>query len=382
MIKQIRLKNFEKHKAFDAQFSEGLNIICGRTDAGKSAILRAISWVVRHDTLRTGTITHGETSLRVGVKTTGGTVVRFKDSTGYGYKAGGETFLACASQQPKEVSDALQLTDINIQMQEDPVFFLGLTPGKLAEEVNKIVDLGAIDKCSAWLKSNKTKTSTLAEAAKTKAASLAEQAKALDWVVAAQEAYTQLHTLATGIEHLHRKAESLTLQTDSIRTQQTQQQALRPLLEALDVYVFQAAVIQGAAHSAKTRKQALESILKELSACEGLDQLTLLRGDLGHLAVCEEDLRKKCERHLVLGSLVSGTRALPEKISKFSGLRVALEGIISQKTQTVGLLGKVTDIEKLVNSLKECYNAYPELIKTKADIEEKLGKCPTCGKPI
>jgi len=59
-IKRITLKNFQNHKNTVVDFSDGINIIVGSSDSGKSAILRAINWVMHNKPTRVDFVTNGE----------------------------------------------------------------------------------------------------------------------------------------------------------------------------------------------------------------------------------------------------------------------------------------------------------------------------------
>ena len=48
-LKQITLKNFQSHKDSTIQLDRGLNAIIGPSDSGKSAIIRAIKWVLYNE---------------------------------------------------------------------------------------------------------------------------------------------------------------------------------------------------------------------------------------------------------------------------------------------------------------------------------------------
>jgi len=48
MIKQLTIKNFQSHKKTKLEFSDGVNIIIGQSDSGKTAIIRALNWVVNN----------------------------------------------------------------------------------------------------------------------------------------------------------------------------------------------------------------------------------------------------------------------------------------------------------------------------------------------
>ena len=46
MIKNLLLKNFQSHIDSKIEFDSGFNVICGSSDSGKSALLRALMWVI------------------------------------------------------------------------------------------------------------------------------------------------------------------------------------------------------------------------------------------------------------------------------------------------------------------------------------------------
>ena len=46
MIQSLALKNFQSHKDTLIKFDPGVNVIVGSTDSGKSAIIRALRWLV------------------------------------------------------------------------------------------------------------------------------------------------------------------------------------------------------------------------------------------------------------------------------------------------------------------------------------------------
>ena len=46
MIKDLSLENFQSHKKSSLEFSEGVNVIIGSSDSGKSSIIRSLQWVL------------------------------------------------------------------------------------------------------------------------------------------------------------------------------------------------------------------------------------------------------------------------------------------------------------------------------------------------
>jgi len=59
VVEKITIKNFQSHEETELQFSSGVNVIVGSSDSGKSAILRALKWVVQNKPSGTAFFTEG-----------------------------------------------------------------------------------------------------------------------------------------------------------------------------------------------------------------------------------------------------------------------------------------------------------------------------------
>lgn len=66
-IKSLELNNFQKHEHLLLNFTEGVNVIVGSTDCGKSTIIRAIRWVFYPGELR-GDVVRKEGTKKTSVK--------------------------------------------------------------------------------------------------------------------------------------------------------------------------------------------------------------------------------------------------------------------------------------------------------------------------
>jgi DNA repair exonuclease SbcCD ATPase subunit len=150
MIRSLEIFNFQSHGKSKLNFSEGVNVIVGASDSGKTALIRALRWVVwgrpTGDSIRSNW--GGETS--VALTTEDGTVLRTKDkSDSYVLAAEGReelTFKAFGTTVPQEVSSLLNLSELNLQSQLDSPFLLSMSPGEVATFFNKVAKLESIDK--------------------------------------------------------------------------------------------------------------------------------------------------------------------------------------------------------------------------------------------
>lgn len=65
LLKQVILENFQDHKNSTIDFTSGINLIVGSSDAGKSAILRAINFVFHNNLKGDSFIRHGSSECKV-----------------------------------------------------------------------------------------------------------------------------------------------------------------------------------------------------------------------------------------------------------------------------------------------------------------------------
>ena len=67
MIKSIDIENFQSHKKTRIDFDPGVNVIIGRSDSGKTSILRALNWVINNKPSGEAFIRHGNKEARASI---------------------------------------------------------------------------------------------------------------------------------------------------------------------------------------------------------------------------------------------------------------------------------------------------------------------------
>jgi DNA repair exonuclease SbcCD ATPase subunit len=150
MIKSLEILNFQSHEKTKLNFHDGVNVIVGRSDSGKTAIIRALRWASRNkpsgDSIRSnwGGVTN------VIIKTEEGIIRRIKDKKDTYelnlHKQSDLVFHAFGTTVPEEIVTFLNLNEINIQYQLDTHFLLSKTSGEVAQYFNKVAKLDIIDK--------------------------------------------------------------------------------------------------------------------------------------------------------------------------------------------------------------------------------------------
>ena len=145
MIKKLKMQNFQSHKETELSFNPGMNVIVGASDSGKTAIIRALRWVLFNrpggDEFRSNW--GGDTQIEL--KTKEGQIIRTKTNSENTYQLNDIIFKAFGQDVPEEIKNVLNLDETNVQLQMDSPFLLSDTPGSVALHFNKIAKLDKID---------------------------------------------------------------------------------------------------------------------------------------------------------------------------------------------------------------------------------------------
>lgn len=205
MIKQLRLTNFQSHADSICEFSDGVNCIVGASDSGKSAILRALYWVIHNRPSGTSVIRNGETEAQVVVTTDDAEVLRIRTKSKNDYtvtRDGQSTVYSTVGRDvPEDVTTTLGLREINLQSQFDPTYLLFDSPGQVAGVFNSFTNLDKVDKAVQRISSELRSLSTTlerAEAEKSESETIYEDMAWVDELQTLVTAYdAKASTLAT-----------------------------------------------------------------------------------------------------------------------------------------------------------------------------------------
>lgn len=147
MIRSIALQNFQSHDSSLLEFDPGVNVIVGDSDGGKTAILRALNWILTNRPTGEAFRRYGSDKTIVTVGTSEGSISRIRSNKDNLYLDGsGEKLAAIGTSVPEPVLKLLKMDpDINIQRQLDAPFLLSCSPGEVAQRLNASVGLDEID---------------------------------------------------------------------------------------------------------------------------------------------------------------------------------------------------------------------------------------------
>jgi DNA repair protein SbcC/Rad50 len=146
LISSLFISNFLSHKRTELKFSKGVNVIVGPTDSGKSAIIKALKWVLTNRPMGDGFRSNWGGRTEVVVACKDAVVARAKDKGVNSYFLGEDLKLdALKGEVPQQIKQALNMTDFNLQTQFDAHFLLSASSGEVAQYFNKVAHLDKID---------------------------------------------------------------------------------------------------------------------------------------------------------------------------------------------------------------------------------------------
>lgn len=154
MLKTIGIKNFQSHKKTLLKLSPGVNVIVGRSTTGKSAIVRALRWLITNRPSGAPFRSHFATmqdNVTVMVRTARHRVSinrTPRGKTNYDVDSNSDehhAFSGIGRAVPDEVSAALNLEDINLQTQLEPHFLITSSPRDFSAAIDKVTQTEIID---------------------------------------------------------------------------------------------------------------------------------------------------------------------------------------------------------------------------------------------
>jgi DNA repair protein SbcC/Rad50 len=159
MFKSLRTKYFQSHRNTFLDLSEGVNVILGLSQSGKTALIRSLRLLI--DNRPSGAkyysrfapdkgATEIELETREGDKIKLEKIVRRKkdgekELEDTIYYLNGQDFSGTQKDVPDQIRDALNMGELNIQRQFDQPFLIISSAGEVARTINRITKLDQVD---------------------------------------------------------------------------------------------------------------------------------------------------------------------------------------------------------------------------------------------
>lgn len=334
-LNKLSLLDFQAHEKLRLNFTPGVNVIVAPTDSGKSAVIRALRWVARNKPGGEDFIRHGakRAAVRLGFDDTR-TVVRKRGGRNNSYVLDGNKSVAFGANVPTDVSEALRIEDINFQQQHDAPYWFGESDGRVAKQLNSIVNLSIIDNVMSGCRSKVHASRTMVEVCTER---VRQSKDALNRAKSAVEQDADLVEVERHFEGLTTLRVRVELLTELIGLRNEARARLRALSAAVrdgsEVLLLGASLKEVSA-----RSEALFSALRQ--AKQGREILSAGRPDLSAVNHAAVALREAQHIRRSLGDHIDNLRELyRERKSKEKALADAEEELKSNTPKTCPTCG-------------------------------------------
>jgi len=345
-ILELELTNIQSHKNTKFTFSPFLNVIKGianSSDIGKSVVIKGLRLLIENRASKkirtTGATSPSSVIASDGVVTVG----RVKDDklNGYFIKEEGKEdkdFKAIKTDIPHDVQKALNLSEVNIQLQRDTFFLIDDSPGQVAKELNKVSGLSTID---ATLKRINSEITSITGNIRTQNEIIEKCKQGIEyskWSLSASNDLEVIEGLQDVVDSLSDKRKETTSLVESYSFYSNQMKGLLPL-SIIDDF------------------KEIVSIQNEISKMESAS--------------------------IIVENNINGFLSAQEKIKEITVLDL---------TEISSLQDKIDELRTDKNELSLVLNSYnrlsvslkeidKELLKTQAELN-KIEICPTCNRPM
>lgn len=299
MIATVELFNFQSHKHTLFEFDKGLNVLSGSSGNGKSAIRRAIQWVITNKPTGTSHVSWWacnskgkqiEDTRVILTMVDGTTVERLRSATKNCYIVNGTVLEAVGSDIPDQVSEALRFSDINYQNQLEAPFLISQSASEVARYFNRIVKLEDADYYQSAIESKRRKCNAEIESTAKNIASLTTELNTFDWVEKAEERIKRILILETDIDIITKDIEDM---SNSILLYKKENNKLDTC-----AIVYDAQEMLDTCDKLQARGQQISTLIETLEA--SLDKYHIYQKDVSQKDIIDEGSRiiNKCNRFL------------------------------------------------------------------------------------
>lgn len=334
----LALKDFQRHAKIKVAFAPDVTTVVGASDRGKSSLLRALGCVAIGEPDGAELIRHDAPGFAVQLKVGRHTIVRKRGKTGNVFVLDGVMYTRDRGDwPPAKVLDAVRLCPQNFQWQLDgPLWFLD-SAGTVAKQLNKVVDLEAID-------------AVIGAANSVTKEAVATNEGAVQEYEAAKHAYRSLKWVPEMLAAWGRLQERLTALDKTTENKRR----LEELHRKLDY-----------ANQVKTPEELFAAFA----------QVKAKKDEVESTAAKTADLRAAIKRAEALSVRVRAAETLAPAWGALADFRASAEAISAKAGELSSVLDQLWDLQR---EEERCLN---ELKDAEAELSQ-VEKCPACKQPL
>jgi len=408
---KLTIENFQSHENTVVELSPGVTALVGESDRGKSAVIRALRWLVLGEPKGAGFVRAGETRCKVRLDyDTGDYVERIKSPRDNAYLCNDSAYRGFGNTPPLEIQEITGVAKsevagepvcANIAGQHDPPFLLGMPNTAKAQIIGT---LGGADVFDAALRG----TMTDAARARRDAARLEEEIGALNieiaglaWVeelrAAIDEAASAMKQIA---QDTSRRDKIAALHTELVATRDRVNELSQILVAAQGGEAVASLVVECDNLMSQSRRimqlhqerEALRGLIVTmgsiLAATEGIPTVDEVM-EIGEIKSREARLRRLAEERRGVNDEIQGYLRSLSALSDVDDCFYLLDQIDVMWLRRARIQRAVTQAEAAKRdreaAINEAVTRETELVEIEESTREMfvaLGRCPVCMSEI
>jgi len=209
MFEKLIVQNFQNITKTEILFAPDCTTLVGRTDAGKTARLRALNWLMFNEPAGTSFIRQGQEDCRVILYLDNGHKITREVGPHHNvYRLDGKVFKAFGRNVPDDIVQLLNVGPVNVQDQISLPYFFCLSPGQVSKELNGVINLSVIDRTITASATETRRARGQVEFTTTRLEKTRAECNELSWVKNADAELKQIENLYTRIEEKRSKISS------------------------------------------------------------------------------------------------------------------------------------------------------------------------------
>lgn len=338
------------------KFTPGVNIIRGSSDAGKSAIIRAMLAVITGKDFSAAYQTWGTTgSMEVTIKTEEHEVTRGRDSRRNFYRVDGKEYTALRGVVPHEVAVSLPVNasrdSDNLGTQYASFYLLSNSAGDVARKIQTVCDLDCISRAS------KEVSACIREASDNERV----LGRELDNVGAELQRLDDVHIFRKRFSRLRERHVYLEEQ----KAKKAEYEEISERYHALEGYENFAlcAALRPDYEKCKEGFRELEKRQAEIDSLRKVQRVVLR-------------LDKECSSCTLLSESIRGIK---KEHKAFSTLSL---GLLEKKKKCLSLIKLLHDLKGVDKNLQNEAKNLSNLRKEEENLKKELQICPLCGNKL
>lgn len=370
-IRKVIIENFQSHEYTLLEFSEGLNVIVGPSDQGKSAIIRAVKWALFNEPRGMDFIRAGTSSSKVTVELSNNyTIIRERSKSKNRYQVvdpekNVKTFEGFGNEVPQEVIHAHGIkkipleggtaSNLNIAEQLEGPFLLTESGSTRAKAIGRLVGVHIIDRAIKDCVIDLRRNHQTVERIRYESKEIGERLQEFEELSGIEERLWSTESILENVETAAAKEKRLVQLEERLGKLSEEEEGVKEFLlqhntlEELEDLVFESFVLQEKWLRVNALGEKLSKINQELY--QSLDILDKTQ----HLAEVQ--------------NIISYVRDEKRKLETFFDLGQKLGQI------SVNIINEETELKQYTDQIDRYVKQYSLLLR-------QMGICPFCRSNI